>query len=64
MAVSKDGTIYLNMSVNNIDGNISQVRAESNWRQNRKADNSGKRGSCGKDFNFAGGHEKLPEKTP
>lgn len=31
------------MSVNNIDGNISQVRAESNWLQNRKADNSGKK---------------------
>ena len=31
------------MSVNNIDGNISQVRAESNWLLNSKAGNCGKK---------------------
>ena len=32
------------MSVNNIDGNVSQVSAGSNWFQNMKADNSGEKG--------------------
>lgn len=31
----------MDMSVNNIDGNVSQVSAESNCFQNMKIDNSG-----------------------
>lgn len=33
----------MDMSVNNIDGNVSQVSAESNWFQNMKIDNSGEK---------------------
>lgn len=31
------------MSVNNIDGNVSQVSAGSNWFQNMEIDNSGEK---------------------